>query len=294
MLRLHIVNPNTTAAMTQAIARRPKAAAPDVEITATRVGIRSPASIEGFYDDAFAVPGLLARIAEGERDRRDAHVIACFDDTGLDAARALAQAPVVGIGEAAFHVASSGLAHRFAVVTTLSRSIPVIEHNLVRYGLDRRCARVRATDVPVLALDDPGSNARARIGGEIARALDDDGADAIVLGCAGMADLAASLSAEFGFRWSTALPPRSSWPKAWRRCGSRPRSAGGYATPLPKDYSGIFAPFSPEPECAYVRRSPNRYVCLSLGISMPTGAPIACRMADARRPDGHRAAWHAP
>ena len=68
----------------------------------------------------------------------------------------------------------------------------------MRYGLDRRCARVRATDIPVLALDDPASNARARIGDEIERALDEDGADAIVLGCAGMADLAASLSAEFG------------------------------------------------------------------------------------------------
>ena len=66
------------------------------------------------------------------------------------------------------------LAHRFAVVTTLSRSVPVLENNLLRYGLDRRCARVRATDVPVLELDNPASNARAKIGAEIARALDED------------------------------------------------------------------------------------------------------------------------
>ena len=88
---------------------------------------------------------------------------------------------------------ASMLAHRFAVVTTLARSVPVLENNLLRYGLDRRCARVRATDVPVLELDNPASNARARIGAEISRALDQDGAEAIVLGCAGMADLAASL-----------------------------------------------------------------------------------------------------
>ena len=143
------------------------------------------------------MPGLLVRIAEGEAEGADAHVIACFDDTGLDAARALADAPVVGIGEAAFHVASL-VAHRFAVVTTLARSVPVIENNLLRYGLDRRCARVRAADVPVLALDDPASNARARIAREIERALREDGAEAIVLGCAGMANLAASLAAEFG------------------------------------------------------------------------------------------------
>src|SRR5207245_4951726 len=64
-----------------------------------------PESIEGFYDDALAVPGLLAEIAKGEAQGVSAHVIACFDDTGLDAARALAGAPVVGIGEAAFHAA---------------------------------------------------------------------------------------------------------------------------------------------------------------------------------------------
>ena len=187
---LNIVNPNTTAAMTGVIARAAeKVARAGTTIRAVESAF-GPASIEGAYDDAFAVPGLLERIAEGETQRADAHVIACFDDTGLDAARALASAPVIGIGEAGFHAASM-LVHRFAVVTTLARSVPVLENNLLRYGLDRRCARVRACDVAVLELDNPASNARARIGAEISRALDQDGAEAIVLGCAGMAELAA-------------------------------------------------------------------------------------------------------
>src|SRR5882762_9388864 len=137
-MRLSIVNPNTTAAMTRTIAAAAaKAARPDTVIRAVESAF-GPASIEGAYDDAFAVPGLLVRIAEGEAEGADAHVIACFDDTGLDAARARADAPVVGIGEAAFHMASL-VAHRFSVVTTLARSVPVIETNLLRYGLDRRC-----------------------------------------------------------------------------------------------------------------------------------------------------------
>ncbi len=86
-------------------------------------------------------------------------VIACFDDTGLDAARCVGDMPVIGIGEAAFHIASL-VAGKFSVVTTLSRSVPAIEHNLVRYGLASRCAKVRASDVPVLELEVPGSNAR--------------------------------------------------------------------------------------------------------------------------------------
>jgi allantoin racemase len=243
-VRLNIVNPNTSASMTQTIAAAAgRVARPGTSIRAVASAC-GPASIEGFYDDAFAVPGLLARIAEGETEGADAHVIACFDDTGLDAARSLASAPVVGIGEAAFHLASL-VCHRFAVVTTLARSIPVIEHNLVRYGLDVRCARVRAADIPVLALDDPSSNARARVAGEIARALDEDGADAIVLGCSGMADLAASLAAEFAVpvvEGVAAAVVLAEGMGAMRLATSR---RGGYAHPLPKDYSGMFAPFAP-------------------------------------------------
>ena len=55
-------------------------------------------TIEGYYDEAFAVPGTLQRITAAEMDGADAPVIACFDDTGLDASRALARPPVIGIG----------------------------------------------------------------------------------------------------------------------------------------------------------------------------------------------------
>ena len=58
---------------------------------------------------------------------------------------------MVGIGEAAFHVASL-VAGRFSVVTTLGRAIPAIEFNLVKYGLASRCARVRAAEIPVSPL----------------------------------------------------------------------------------------------------------------------------------------------
>jgi allantoin racemase len=249
-LRLHIVNPNTSVAMTQTIAEAAaRVARPGTSIRAVASAF-GPASIEGPYDDAFAVPGLLARIAEAEADgvdaQVDAHVIACFDDTGLDAARALAAAPVVGIGEAAFHVAGL-LAHRFSVVTTLARSIPVIEQNLLRYGLDRRCARVRASDVPVLALAREGSDARARIAGEIERALGEDGADAIVLGCAGMADLAAALSAQFSVPVVDGVASAVMLAEGLAALGLRTSKRGAFATPLSKDYSGIFAPFAPKP-----------------------------------------------
>src|SRR5580692_1814814 len=196
-MRILVVNPNTSVAMTEKIGAAARTvAAPGTEIVAVNPA-DGPVSIEGYYDEVFSVPGLLAEISKGEALGVSAHVIACFDDTGLEAARSLASAPVIGIGEAAFHLASM-LGHRFAVVTTLSRSIAAIETNLLKYGLASRCAKVRACEVPVLALDDPASNASVQIGAEIERAKREDNAEVIVLGCAGMADLAAHLSEQHG------------------------------------------------------------------------------------------------
>lgn len=241
-MHLNIVNPNTTAAMTATIAAAAKRVArPDTVIHAVSSAF-GPASIEGAYDDAFAVPGLLERIREGEAAGADAHVIACFDDTGLDAARALANAPVVGIGEAGFHAATL-LSHRFAVVTTLSRSVPVLENNLLRYGLERRCARVRATDVAVLELDNPASNARAKIGIEIARALDEDHAEAIVLGCAGMADLETRLRDTLDVPIVESVAAGVSLACTLTRLGLTTSKTGAYQPVLPREVDGLPALF---------------------------------------------------
>ncbi len=232
-MRLHVVNPNTTASMTAKIAAAARrAAAVGVEILATNPE-RGPASIEGFYDGALAVPGMLARIGEAEVAGVNAHIIACFDDTGLDAARCLARAPVVGIGEAAAHLATL-VAGKFTVVTMMDRSIPVLEGNLARYGFAGRCARVRALGVPVLALEEPGSTARARLSDEIAAALRQDQADAIVLGCAGMADLAAALQEKHGIPVIEGVAAAVQLAGSLVALGLTTSKVGGWAAPVAK------------------------------------------------------------
>lgn len=241
---IHVVNPNTTASMTAKIAAAARAVAgAGTTIRATNPDM-GPVSIEGYYDEAFAIPGMLGRIAEADAAGADAHVIACFDDTGLDAARSLVAKPVVGIGEAAYHVASL-IAGKFTVVTTLGRSIPVIEHNLVRYGLASRCARVRAAEVPVLSLEEPGSPAAARISAEIEAAKAEERAEAIVLGCAGMADLARRLSEAHGLPVVDGVAAAVTLAEALGRLGLVTSKAGGYAAPLAKPYLGAFAAFAP-------------------------------------------------
>ena len=243
-MRILVVNPNTTAAMTDKIGIAARAvAAAGTEIIAVNPP-DGPVSIEGYYDEAFSVPGLLAEIAKGEALGVDAHIIACFDDTGLEAARSLASAPVIGIGEAAFHLASL-LGHRFGVVTTLSRSIAAIETNLLKYGLAGRCAGVRACEVPVLALDDPASNASAQISAEIERARHEDRAEAIVLGCAGMAELAARLADQHGLPVVDGVAAAVKLAEACGALGLRTSKIGAYAAPQPKPYLGAFAPFAP-------------------------------------------------
>lgn len=195
-MRVLIINPNTTASMTEKVGHAARlVASPGTEIVA-RNPATGPASIQGEADGEAALPGLFEEIDKVEADPLgfDAIIIACFDDTGLYAARRRTKVPVIGIGEAAYHYAML-VAERFSVVTTLAVSIPVIQENIMRYGLSGRCGKVRASNVPVLELERPGSTARETISDEIASALLHDGSDAIVLGCAGMADLAADLSA---------------------------------------------------------------------------------------------------
>lgn len=241
---IHLVNPNTTASMTAKAAAAARAvAAPGTEIRADQP-IDGPVSIEGPYDAAFAVPGMLGRIGEAVAAGADAHVVACFDDTGLDAARALTPKPVIGIGEPAFHMATL-VAERFSVVTTLSRSIATIEANLARYGLSGRCAGVRAAEVAVLALEEEGSQACDRISQEIARAIAEDRAEAIVLGCAGMTDLARRLERIHGLPVVDGVAAAVVLAEGLVRLGLTTSKIGGWARPIAKPYAGLFADHAP-------------------------------------------------
>ena len=231
-MRLLVANPNSTASMTAKIGRAAEAAvSPGTEVVA-RNPAGGPASIEGYYDEALSLAGLMDTVAA--HADVDAVVLACFDDTGLDALRCMTPAPVVGIGEAAFHMATL-VAGRFSVVTTLARSIPAIEHNLVRYGLATRCARVRAADVPVLDLERRSEASVARISEEIGRAMAEDRAEAIVLGCAGMADLAADLARRHGLPVVDGVAAAVTLAEGLVRLGLRTSRLGGYAPPRIKD-----------------------------------------------------------
>lgn len=195
-MKISVINPNTTSEMTAAIGEAAaRSAGPSTELL-IRQATHGPAAIEGPFDGAMCLPGLLQALQNAEAEGAAAHVIACFDDTGLDAARALSKRPVIGVGEAAFHLASL-VSQEFCVVTTLSRSVPTLRANVLRYGFERRCPQILASDIPVLDLHRPESGARDKIAALMAQAIV-NGAEAAVLGCAGMADFAADLQRDLG------------------------------------------------------------------------------------------------
>ena len=243
-MKILLVNPNTTSSMTDKVGETAKTvAASGTEISAVNPE-NGPVSIEGYYDEVFSMPGLLEEVRKGEASGCDGTVIACFDDTGLDAARCIASGPVVGICEAAMQIASL-LANSFSVVTTLRRSIPALEELKVKYGMSRKCNRIRATDVPVLELENPDSEASKLIRGEIQEALDEDRSEAIVLGCAGMADLASELSKEFGVPVIDGVSAAVKLVESVVAIGLQTSKINGYAFPRSKQYFGLFKTFQP-------------------------------------------------
>ena len=222
-----------------------KAARPDTVIRAVESAF-GPPSIEGAYDDAFAVPGLLERIKEGEAEGADAHVIACFDDTGLDAARALANAPVVG------HRRSRVFRRRDAGASLLRRD-------------DAGALGAGDREQPVTLRPRPALRARARVrragAGTRQSRLRTHARRSQTRSHARSTKTARKRSCSAAPAWRISRPRFGTefgvpvidgvgaavvLAEGLAAIGLRTSKRGGYARPLAKAYSGAFAPFSPQ------------------------------------------------
>ncbi|WP_151778462.1 aspartate/glutamate racemase family protein [Acinetobacter brisouii] len=194
-MRIQVINPNTCLEMTQSIAESAiKVAADSTEIIAVSPS-QGVASIEGHYDEAIASFHLLELVQQGQSQHVDGHIIACFGDPALDAARELTDAPVIGIAEAAFHMATL-IATKFSIVTTLKRTKIIAEHLLHQYGYSHKCEKIHCIDLPVLDLEKNEKETYDKLLETCLRAKENDGIGAIVLGCGGMSKHVESISKE--------------------------------------------------------------------------------------------------
>ncbi|MBX2832224.1 MAG: aspartate/glutamate racemase family protein [Rhodospirillales bacterium] len=251
MSKIAVINPNMSAGFTKKVGdQAKKIVAPNTDIIALNPQF-GPDSIEGYYDEAFASVGLLSVIRDLEAAPEQAvdpiggYVVACFDDTGVDAARCLSSAPVLGLCEAALRMAAA-VSSRFAIVTPMAVSVRPLEHLVAKYGAASQCV-VRSAGVRTL--DFEGANASAAyeaLKKQAELCLTDDHAEAIVLGCAGMTDIADRLADELGVPIIDGVSAAVKMIEAMAMLGLRTSKAGAYANPPMKAYHGMFAGFAPQ------------------------------------------------
>ncbi len=191
-----------------------------------------------------SVPGVLEEIAKGERDGVDGYVLACFGDPGLDAARELAS--------------RTGGRHRrgrdegrHLPWPRLHASSPPWTGPSAGPGISPRttasrspACNVRACEIAVLELDVPGSAARDVITAECARAVAEDGCDVIVLGCAGMADLAADISSRIGVPVVDGVAAATTMVQSLVAMGLKTSTRSEFAAPIAKDVRGLLSDFA--------------------------------------------------
>ena len=180
-----VVNPNSTAACTQAIdaAMAPlrMAGGPAIECVTMTDG---PPGVESQHDsDSVILP--LCDYIHGRDNDSGAFVIACFSDPGLHAARETTARPVLGIAECAY-LSAMTQGERFGVISILEPSVKRHGRYVRQLGLAQRSAGDRAIGLGVVELSNEDKVLQRMI--ETGRALrDEDGADVLILGCAGMA-----------------------------------------------------------------------------------------------------------
>jgi allantoin racemase len=187
-VKIKIINPNTSAEMTDSIYRVARLyAAPGTELV-VRSPATGPLSIDCLYDEALAQAGVLEEVKSGVSNTCDGFVIACFNDPALFAAREISFQPVVGIGEASLFTACY-LGYRFSILSNLDSEEAAMWELVKRYGLESRCASVRPAGVEVMECEEDPTIVETALVRAGRLAVEKDKAEVLCLGCAGMAGM---------------------------------------------------------------------------------------------------------
>jgi len=181
-MRVLIINPNSDPGMTASIQESAEAYARGAFEVETVSTPEAPRFLESYEDEIRCGPGVMKILREKE-DAFDAFVIACHSDSHLHAARELTLKPVIGIGEASMKLASF-LGHGFSVVTTHQHSVPGKLLQVRACHLQDLLVSIRAPEAGEEGWSD------AELFMELSRrAVEEDGAEVIVLGCAGLSGM---------------------------------------------------------------------------------------------------------
>jgi allantoin racemase len=183
--RILVINPNSTEAVTAGIDKAMEPlrmpGGPAIECVTLKEG---PPGIETRAHVESVVAPITAMVKSRDNDC-SAFVIACYSDPGLHATRKMTSKPVLGIAECGILTALM-LGQRFGVISILRKSIPRHLRYVGQMGLNDRMAGDRAIGLGVVELVDE-ARTFGRMAEIAAELRDDDGADVLIMGCAGMA-----------------------------------------------------------------------------------------------------------
>ncbi|MFA3835149.1 aspartate/glutamate racemase family protein [Streptomyces aureus] len=231
-MRILVVNVNTTASMTESIGAQAAAvASPGTEIVPLTPPFGAE-SVEGNYESYLAAVAVMEAVRSYPHPF-DAVIQAGYGEHGREGLQELLDVPVVDITEAAASTAQF-LGHRYSVVTTLDRTVPLIEDRLKLAGLSDRCASVRASGMAVLDLESDEEAAVEAIVEQAAQAVERDKAEVICLGCGGMAGLTERVVKRTGVPVVDGVAAAVTIAESLVRLGLSTSKVRTYAAPRPK------------------------------------------------------------
>lgn len=235
-MRILVANVNTTESMTASIAAQARrAAAPGTEIVGLTPRFGAD-SCEGNFESYLAAIAVMDRVL-AYPEPYDAVIQAGYGEHGREGLQELLDVPVVDITEAAASTAMF-LGHKYSVVTTLDRTVPLIEDRLKLAGLDARCASVRASGMAVLELEEEPERAVESIIEQALAAVRQDKAEVIVLGCGGMAGLDEQIRRRAGVPVVDGVAAAVAIAESLVRLGLSTSKVRTYAPPRPKKITG--------------------------------------------------------
>jgi allantoin racemase len=197
-MKIMVINPNTSQSMTDHLRQeleRIKRRGTELTVVCAE---RGPETIESAYDEAYATPPTLDLVKKANREGYDAVILACFSDPGLEAAKEISGIPVIGIEESSLHIAAM-LGAKFTIVTPRKERIPARRAHVHLRGLDYFLASVKSLDLSVAETDAEPEKTKRRVL-EVAKQAVEDGAEVILLGCAGMAGYAPEIESKLNIK----------------------------------------------------------------------------------------------
>ncbi len=185
-MKIMVINPNTSLSMTEHLRKVLEARKREGTQLTVINPEHGPLTIESAFEESWATVNMFDLVEKANKEGFDAIIIACFSDPGLRASREISQIPVFGIMETSLHVACM-VGSRFTIITNRKERVPHKIQQVHELGLGSFLASVRPLNLSVAETDSNPQVAKGRILDVSRQSVEEDRAEVIVLGCAGMA-----------------------------------------------------------------------------------------------------------